>query len=304
MVHFLRHLPWSWLWDKYEGESGHGEEEDGQIKGQNSTEAIIMSALSTLSATQISHLTRCVYSILRYHHLRLSSLLSSPTIFAHTLHHLHSISLPHKTLLIARHLLSTLHHLTRFFQSTVPPPYSRTSLKLRDLDAVLLLLLLCQLRQHDPQALETCPSEWRTILCTHFSKTMLSLSGTGATSGAVLIPYIEVAARCRRFVGAVLSGGGGGGGEKLGREVGHRQLRDGGVECVICKEEMRQGRDVCELPCEHLFHWMCILPWLVKRNTCPCCRFQLPSDDVFAEIERLWDVVVKSSSVNPHGECT
>ncbi|CBI32642.3 unnamed protein product, partial [Vitis vinifera] len=80
------------------------------------------------------------------------------------------------------------------------------------------------------------------------------------------------------------------------------EVSDGGVECVICKEEMRQGRDVCELPCEHLFHWMCILPWLVKRNTCPCCRFQLPSDDVFAEIERLWDVVVKSSSVNPHGE--
>ena len=67
----------------------------------------------------------------------------------------------------------------------------------------------------------------------------------------------------------------------------------GGRECVICKEEMRVGRDVCELPCQHLFHWMCILPWLRKRNTCPCCRFRLPSDDVVGEIQRLWEVLVK-----------
>lgn len=65
-----------------------------------------------------------------------------------------------------------------------------------------------------------------------------------------------------------------------------------GKECVICKEEMGIGRDVCELPCQHLFHWKCILPWLKKRNTCPCCRFQLPSDDVVGEIQRLWEALV------------
>lgn len=70
----------------------------------------------------------------------------------------------------------------------------------------------------------------------------------------------------------------------------------GGRECVICKEEMRVGRDVCELPCQHLFHWMCILPWLGKRNTCPCCRFRLPSDHVFGEIQRLWEVLVKTGA--------
>lgn len=72
------------------------------------------------------------------------------------------------------------------------------------------------------------------------------------------------------------------------------EVRVGGREreCVICKEEMRGGRDVCELPCQHLFHRMCLLPWLRKTNTCPCCRFKLPSDDVFAEIQRLWEVLV------------
>ncbi|KAK8491695.1 hypothetical protein V6N13_030114 [Hibiscus sabdariffa] len=72
------------------------------------------------------------------------------------------------------------------------------------------------------------------------------------------------------------------------------EVRGGGVECVICKEEMREGREVCKFPCQHLFHWVCILPWLKKRNTCPCCRFQLPCDDIFGEIQRLWGVLVKA----------
>lgn len=104
-----------------------------------------------------------------------------------------------------------------------------------------------------------------------------------------------------------------GGGEKEGKEVAAAPAVvvalpsvdvkcGGGGECVICKEDMREGREVCELPCGHLFHWMCILPWLRKRNTCPCCRFRLPADDVFGEIERLWELLVKISSCNLDGE--
>lgn len=98
------------------------------------------------------------------------------------------------------------------------------------------------------------------------------------------------------------------GGGKNGREVATSvaavvalpsvEVREGGKECVICKEEMKEGRDVCELPCDHLFHWMCILPWLMKRNTCPCCRHRLPTDDVFSEIEQLWEVLVKMGGGN------
>lgn len=91
-------------------------------------------------------------------------------------------------------------------------------------------------------------------------------------------------------------GGGGGGEEKQGREEAASAAAvvalpsvevSGGGECVICKEEMNKGREVCELPCGHLFHWICILRWLKKRNTCPCCRRRLPTDDVRGEIERL-----------------
>ncbi|KAK9290322.1 hypothetical protein L1049_008489 [Liquidambar formosana] len=267
---------------------------------QASTETIIITALSTLTPPQLSHLTHTISSAFhRRHHHRLSSLLSSPTLFSQTLHHLHSLSLPHKSLLLSRYLLSTLRHLTLFF--TTPPPPQTTVLKLQDYDAVLLLLVLCELHQQYPEALETPQAEWRGILGGYLLDNMLSISGIGVHTGAVLIQYIEVVARCLRFVGAV-----GGGGEKLGTEVAASpavvvalpsvEVSGVGLECVICKEEMRRGRDVCELPCEHLFHWMCILPWLSKRNTCPCCRFRLPSDDVFGEIQRLWGVVVKMGS--------
>ncbi|KAK2971598.1 hypothetical protein RJ640_024234 [Escallonia rubra] len=269
-----------------------------------------MSALSTLAPPQFSDLTTSLSSLFCRHHCRLSSILSSPTLFTLTLHHLHSLSLHQKSLLVARYLSSTLSHLTCFFHAkTTPSLHTATAMiKLRDLDTVLLLLILCELRQHEPKALETSLSNWRVVLCNYFSDTMLKLSGLGVSSSEVLITYNDVVTKCWRFVSAMGCGSGGGGVEKDGREVAASaavvvalpsvEVNRGGNECVICKEEMREGRDVCQLPCDHLFHWKCILPWLRKRNSCPCCRHRLPTDDVFGEIERLWEVLVKAGGSN------
>lgn len=125
---------------------------------------------------------------------------------------------------------------------------------------------------------------------------------TLSSPAEVLGSFVDTLANCMRFVGAKGCGGG------EGREVAAMAAAvvalpsvevkggGGGAECVICKEEIREGRDVCQLPCQHLFHWMCVLPWLRKRNTCPCCRFRLPTDDVYGEIQRLWEVIVKVGS--------
>ncbi|TXG59088.1 hypothetical protein EZV62_016917 [Acer yangbiense] len=281
---------------------------DDPIKMEEET--IIIAALSTLSSSKLSDLTHSILSLTNSHLRRLSAVLSSPSLFFLTLHHLHSLSLPDKILLISRHLLSSLHQFTSHFEPTPPPPPPPPSYFVRhsDIDAVLLLLLLCEVHQLNPEALQGISSgKWRAVLSQLYTDTMLTLTGGGGggySTVNVLMQYIEMVIRCRRFVGVMARENGG----KEWMEVAASPAAvvalpsvevirgGGGVECVICKEEMREGRDVCELPCEHSFHWICILPWFRKRNTCPCCRFRLPTDDVFGEIQRLWELLVKASS--------
>ncbi|KAL3327879.1 hypothetical protein AABB24_035513 [Solanum stoloniferum] len=267
-------------------------------------ETILMATLSTFTSHQLSDLTLYFSSLHHRHHRRIFSLLSSPMLFSLTLHHLHSLSLHNKSLLIAKHLLSKLAIFTHFMHNdTILPPPSTTSMKHRDLDAVLLLLLLCELRQHDPEALNLPPSRWRVVICQYIAKDALKFSSISCSNREVIMKFIDMLAKCKNFFNA-----GNGIGGKDRKEVATSIAvvvalpsveasndNNGRKECVICKEEMKEGRDVCKLPCHHTFHWICILPWLKKRNTCPCCRFQLPSDDVFAEIQRLWEVVAKMS---------
>jgi hypothetical protein len=45
--------------------------------------------------------------------------------------------------------------------------------------------------------------------------------------------------------------------------------------CAICLNQYATGDDVIfssNPNCPHVFHGDCILPWLVKRGQCPCCR--------------------------------
>jgi E3 ubiquitin-protein ligase RNF115/126 len=49
--------------------------------------------------------------------------------------------------------------------------------------------------------------------------------------------------------------------------------------CSVCKDEFDIDQILLELPCNHLFHEDCILPWLKERNSCPCCRFELPVEE-------------------------
>lgn len=262
-----------------------------------------MASLSTLSPSHLSHLSHSISALFRRHLRRLVSLLSSPALFTLTLRHLQSLSLHHKSLLIARHLLSNLTLLKHAMQNpsaaASPPPASAT-VKLRDLDAVLLLLLLCELHRHDRDFLDSPPSRWREILSAYASDSILRLSSGfdgGCSDGEALIQFVETARRCWNLVGVMGCGGGEG---KEGNEAAASaaavvalpsvEVR-GGEECAICREEMKGGRDVCELPCNHLFHWICILRWLKKRNTCPCCRHRLPTDDLRREIERLLEEI-------------
>jgi hypothetical protein len=49
--------------------------------------------------------------------------------------------------------------------------------------------------------------------------------------------------------------------------------------CAICREEFGRQENALQLPCRHPFHAECIHPWLAQRNSCPLCRFELPTGD-------------------------
>uniref|UniRef100_A0A3Q2UP70 RING-type E3 ubiquitin transferase n=1 Tax=Fundulus heteroclitus TaxID=8078 RepID=A0A3Q2UP70_FUNHE len=47
------------------------------------------------------------------------------------------------------------------------------------------------------------------------------------------------------------------------------------LECPVCKEDYSVGENVRQLPCNHMFHNDCIIPWLEQHDTCPVCRKSL-----------------------------
>ncbi|KAI8056075.1 hypothetical protein BDF22DRAFT_323191 [Syncephalis plumigaleata] len=67
-------------------------------------------------------------------------------------------------------------------------------------------------------------------------------------------------------------------------------------DCAVCQDPLfasntvstedtkegdaKEATTVREMPCGHAFHEACLFPWLRRSNTCPCCRWELDTDNV------------------------
>jgi len=58
-----------------------------------------------------------------------------------------------------------------------------------------------------------------------------------------------------------------------------------------CREDLQVGEEVQIMPCNsnHVYHPDCLAPWLKAHNSCPVCRFELPTDDMAYETKKERD---------------
>ncbi|XP_057345564.1 E3 ubiquitin-protein ligase RNF126 isoform X8 [Manis pentadactyla] len=69
-----------------------------------------------------------------------------------------------------------------------------------------------------------------------------------------------------------------------------------GLECPVCKDDYALGEHVRQLPCNHLFHDGCIVPWLEQHDSCPVCRKSLTGQNTATNPPGLSGVTFSSSS--------
>ncbi|KAL5203492.1 hypothetical protein ABZP36_014444 [Zizania latifolia] len=274
-----------------------------------SSSETIMAALLSSSTSRLPSLARALATDASRLRCRLAFLLLSPPRFSLALARLRAMPLQSKAELLGRFLIRSL----LLLLPALSPDGSHPLLRIpaADLDAAILLLAMCD--SYSPASATSsfaCPVDWHALLVDGTVGSALSISGLGSTPWASLAPYVDAAAKCRRFADVVpeerAAVGGGrkdsewSGGASYAAVLAMPHAAGDGAPCAICREEMSPGRHcggVCSLrPCGHRFHWHCALRWLSRRNTCPCCRAELPAENARAETRRLWQAVERMAA--------
>lgn len=62
--------------------------------------------------------------------------------------------------------------------------------------------------------------------------------------------------------------------------VDDKLLGSDSAQCAVCQDDYEKDMVVKQMPCKHVFHSECLLPWLELHNSCPVCRYELPTDDL------------------------
>ncbi|KAF8648829.1 hypothetical protein HU200_064529 [Digitaria exilis] len=77
------------------------------------------------------------------------------------------------------------------------------------------------------------------------------------------------------------------------------EVSEPGEVCAICKEDLPLASAARRLPCGHLYHSSCIVPWLEVHNSCPVCRSRLPCNQSSSEQDTLPPTAASDSDQLP-----
>jgi hypothetical protein len=93
--------------------------------------------------------------------------------------------------------------------------------------------------------------------------------------------------------------------------------QDGSLrDCWICQDELQEREIVMEgkfrvkqwlvkrLPCGHLYHDFCVVPWLRKHCTCPVCRKEFPTGRFEYEVRKRIDQMEANRRDDSHVDDT